>query len=118
VRIEDDTASVERPFIGLRPFDYRDRSFFFGRSESIGGVESLATQTGFAAVVGRSGTGKSSLIRAGLLPRLEARTHEKWRSATMEPGEAPIRRLARAISSLRNCKDELSEPGTSASRSV
>jgi hypothetical protein len=109
VRIEDDTASVERPFIGLRPFDYRDRSFFFGRSESIGGVESLATQTGFAAVVGRSGTGKSSLIRAGLLPRLEARTHEKWRSATMEPGEAPIRRLARAISSLRNCKDELSE---------
>ncbi len=62
MRIEDDTASMERPFIGLRPFDYRDRAFFFGRNESVSGVESLATQTGFAAVVGSSGTGKSSLI--------------------------------------------------------
>ncbi len=104
--IRDDTASVTRPFIGLRPFDYRDRAFFFGRSEFVEAVESLVTKSGFVAVVGSSGTGKSSLIRAGLLPSLETR---QWRWATMEPGEAPIRRLARAISSLRGPRDELSD---------
>ena len=107
--IEDDTASVTRPFIGLRPFDYRDRAFFFGRNESVEAVESLVTKSGFVAVVGSSGTGKSSLIRAGLLPCLETRANDQWRWATMEPGEAPIRRLARAISSLRGPEDDLTE---------
>lgn len=106
---EDDTASVTRPFIGLRPFDYRDRAFFFGRDESVEAVESLVTKSGFVAVVGSSGTGKSSLIRAGLLPSLETRSNNHWRRATMEPGEAPIRRLARAISSLRGPDDDLTE---------
>jgi WD40 repeat protein len=109
VSVEVDTASVTRPFIGLRPFDYRDRGFFFGRSESVEAVESLVTRSGFVAVVGSSGTGKSSLIRAGLLPSLETRANDQWRWATMEPGEAPIRRLARAISSLRGPKDDLTE---------
>ena len=107
--IEDDTASMTRPFIGLRPFDYRDRAFFFGRNEFVEAVELLVTKSGFVAVVGSSGTGKSSLIRAGLLPSLETRANDQWRWATMEPGEAPIRRLARAISSLRGPEDDLTE---------
>jgi hypothetical protein len=108
----DDTASPTRPFIGLRPFEYRDRAFFFGRSESIDVVEQLVARSGLVAVIGSSGTGKSSLIRAGLLPRLEGRSGERWRWGTMEPGGAPIHRLARAISSLRGPRDELTDAWT------
>ena len=107
--IASDAATMKWPFIGLRPFDYPDRAFFFGRSESIDVVEALVRRPGFVAVVGSSGTGKSSLIRAGLLPKLETRAEEAWRWATMEPGGAPIRRLARAISSLRGIHDDLDD---------
>ncbi len=105
-------ASAEWPFIGLRPFDYKDRDFFFGRNESVRAIEKLVAASGFAAIVGSSGAGKSSLVRAGLLPRLEERKGEFWRFKTMEPGEAPIERLARTISALRDggdSSDDLSE---------
>jgi hypothetical protein len=102
-------ASATRPFIGLRPFDKDDQPFFFGRGDSIDAVESLVVQNGFVAVIGSSGSGKSSLIRAGLLPKLEKWTDGTWLLAQpMAPGDDPIGNLARAISSLRP-KDELSE---------
>ena len=104
--VGDATASATRPFIGLRPFDYPDRA---RRGEAVDAVESLVARSGFVTVIGSSGSGKSSLIRAGLLPRLETRADELWRLARpMAPGDAPLSNVARAISSLRP-KDELSE---------
>jgi WD40 repeat protein len=107
--VADGVASAEWPFIGLRPFDYPDKAFFFGRTESVGAIEKLVVASGFVAIVGSSGAGKSSLVRAGLLPCIEARAGELWRWKTMEPGEAPIERLARAISKLRDSCDEMSD---------
>jgi len=61
-------------------------------------------------VVGSSGCGKSSLIRAGLIPALEAgflaQDRDRWRVATMKPGEAPLRHLATALQSSLAKSDE------------
>src|SRR5262249_61707488 len=58
------------PFPGLRPFEYRERFLFFGRSDQSGKMIAKLSATRFLTVVGTSGSGKSSLARAGLLPAL------------------------------------------------
>ena len=63
--------SMERPFPGLRPFTYADRQFFFGRDEQTYALYRLIDRGHFLAVVGSSGSGKSSLVRAGLRSLLE-----------------------------------------------
>jgi tetratricopeptide (TPR) repeat protein len=93
-----------RPFPGLRPFDSRDRNFFFGRQEQIYSLYRLADRSRFVAVVGSSGSGKSSLVRAGLLPLLDEETREQgarsWQYKVMHPGGAPITQLTAALASL------------------
>lgn len=95
--------SRERPFPGLRPFDTPDREFFFGRDEQTFALYRLLDRSRFVAVVGSSGSGKSSLVRAGLLPLLDDETNEEsgvaWSFATLHPGDDPIGELAKAIAS-------------------
>jgi WD40 repeat protein/energy-coupling factor transporter ATP-binding protein EcfA2 len=109
ISTSDTVANPECPFIGLRSFDYNDRDFFFGREEEISSVSKLVESGRFVAIVGSSGSGKSSLIRAGLLPRLETQGTPHWHWATMQPGDAPIHQLARALASLRQPPNELAE---------
>jgi WD40 repeat protein len=91
------------PFPGLEPFDRQDAAVFFGREREIGRLTELLTSTllrgpgRFVAIVGPSGSGKSSLLRAGLLPRLE-RVTERWVVVpAMRPGRQPLRSLARSL---------------------
>ena len=93
-------AGFDRPFIGLRPFEYSDRKYFFGRDCELDLLEHQVKQNRFVAVVGRSGCGKSSLIRAGLRPRLEKVADHRWCWIEMRPGEAPIRELALGLAGL------------------
>jgi WD40 repeat protein/energy-coupling factor transporter ATP-binding protein EcfA2 len=109
VSTSDSNANPKHPFIGLRPFDYSDRDFFFGREEEVTSVSKLVESSRFVAIVGSSGSGKSSLIRAGILPRLETQDTPHWRWATMQPGESPIHQLAQALASLRQPPKELAE---------
>ncbi len=88
------------PFPGLRPFETDEEHLFFGRETQVDDLLSRLTQKRFVAVVGASGSGKSSLVRAGLLPALHggfmaAGSH--WQVAIMHPGRTPIASLARAI---------------------
>jgi WD40 repeat protein len=106
------TANSTRPFIGLRPFEFSDAPFFFGRKDATDAVEALIRRNQFVAIVGSSGTGKSSLVQAGLLPRFESSQGERWKWTTLRPGEAPIERLARAISSLEDSDEEFLEART------
>jgi KaiC/GvpD/RAD55 family RecA-like ATPase len=89
------------PFVGLRPFEREDSLLFFGRSTQVEFLLELLDRGRFLAVVGSSGCGKSSLIRAGLIPALEAgflvQDRDRWRIATMKPGEAPLRHLATTL---------------------
>ncbi|MGD8931043.1 MAG: WD40 repeat domain-containing protein, partial [Chromatiales bacterium] len=90
------------PFPGLRHFTAADSALFFGRDQQIGEVLRRLRRHRFLAVIGASGSGKSSLIRAGVIPSLIQRQHSHaeapdWRLAIMTPGNAPIANLARAL---------------------
>jgi hypothetical protein len=93
-------AGFDRPFIGLRPFDYSDRNYFFGRDDELDALECQVKRDRFVAVVGRSRCGKSSLISAGLRPRLEKVPDVRWCWIDIRPGEAPIRELSMGLASL------------------
>ncbi|MFH1468968.1 MAG: CHAT domain-containing protein [Pseudomonadota bacterium] len=84
------------PWPGLAPLDARHRRFFFGREAEIAALvaalDALARRGAprFVAVLGASGAGKSSLVRAGLIPRRQA---DDKRVVVMRPGGAPLARL-------------------------
>src|SRR6202035_3226997 len=96
------------PFRGLQVFDFEHAPVFFGRTRAIGDLltalrASSAAGRAFVLVVGVSGGGKSSLVRAGLLPLLVPpgviEGVPLWRRAVMRPADAgdPIRSLAAAL---------------------
>ena len=93
---------VDNPYPGLRPFEPHESFLFHGRQEHTRALlDRLATER-FLAVVGGSGSGKSSLVRAGLLPALYrgylVGTSSRWRIGVMRPGSAPLDELAHALS--------------------
>ncbi len=94
-------AIASNPFVGLRPFRTEESLLFFGRNEQTVELLQQLHRTRFLAVVGSSGCGKSSLIRAGLIPKLKAgflvEDRDRWLTATMKPGDAPLRNLAAAL---------------------
>jgi lipoprotein NlpI/Tfp pilus assembly protein PilF len=96
--------SREHPFPGLRPFDFRDHKLFFGREGHTYALYRLLDRSRFVAVVGSSGSGKSSLVRAGLLPLLQeemdAAGVASWRWVAFHPGDAPMRALREALVSI------------------
>ena len=91
----------ENPYVGLRPFDRDDSHLFFGRIEQLTELLERLYQTRFLGVVGSSGCGKSSLVRAGLVPALLGgflvEERDRWHVATLQPGGAPLRNLAAAL---------------------
>jgi D-alanyl-D-alanine carboxypeptidase len=95
-----DTSSMN-PFVGLRPFESEESLLFFGRREQAIELLQRLHATRFLAVVGSSGCGKSSLVRAGLIPKLKAgflvEERDLWRIATMKPGDAPLENMAVAL---------------------
>ncbi len=91
------------PYPGLRPFREDEWAIFFGRENIIEHVVGKLVDNRFVSVHGDSGSGKSSLVRAGVLPRLMqdvGRGGGSWRTATLEPGNAPLHNLAAAFSEL------------------
>jgi tetratricopeptide (TPR) repeat protein/energy-coupling factor transporter ATP-binding protein EcfA2 len=96
--------SAERPFPGLRPFAFADHAFFYGRKAQFYDLYNLVDLNRFIAVVGSSGCGKSSLVRAGLLPLLQEESDDSagrhWRWVEMHPGDAPIEQLSVALNDL------------------
>ncbi len=89
------------PYPGLRPFLRDESIIFFGRDAQIDDVLARLKQHQFLGVVGTSGCGKSSLIRAGMLPALESglmgELGSSWFIADMKPGDAPLTNLAQAL---------------------
>ncbi|HEY1886567.1 MAG TPA: hypothetical protein VGG86_11025 [Roseiarcus sp.] len=96
--------SNDQPFPGLRPFFFGDRAFFFGRERQAFALYRLVENGRFIAVIGGSGSGKSSLVLAGLQGLLADETADTggptWAFLDMRPGGAPITRLAGALSKL------------------
>jgi tetratricopeptide (TPR) repeat protein len=89
----DDLADQSSPFKGLFPFGELDASRFFGRENAVQSLLELVKHERLIVVAGPSGSGKSSLIRAGLLPRLKADALSGSRAwhylPTIVPGSDP-----------------------------
>jgi WD40 repeat protein/energy-coupling factor transporter ATP-binding protein EcfA2 len=93
--------SIFNPFPGLRPYNYQEGKYFFGRDSQINGVISKLLNQKFVAVIGSSGSGKSSLINAGILPGIcenpKNGAPSSWRTIISRPGESPLDNIAKAI---------------------
>ena len=91
------------PYPGLRPFERDDAHLFFGREEQVQELVGLLAVHRFLAVVGVSGSGKSSLVKAGLLPALHlgamGEEFPDWRVAVMTPAADPLGELCNALGS-------------------
>ena len=89
------------PFPGLRPFHEDETAIFFGRGEQIDDMLTRLEDRRFLAVVGASGSGKSSLVMAGLIPSLRdgylLGSGPDWLIVRMRPGDDPFANLADAL---------------------
>jgi eukaryotic-like serine/threonine-protein kinase len=85
------------PFRGLSRFEAKDRGVYFGRSMEVAQALHLLRMRGVVALLGPSGSGKSSLARAGLLPAIEDGLLQTWpatwQTLSMTPGADPARTL-------------------------
>jgi WD40 repeat protein/class 3 adenylate cyclase len=91
---------VPNPYKGLRPFEEGDAPDFFGREELTQQLVERMGQTRFLAVVGPSGSGKSSVVRAGLIPALRKGGlpgSNEWQIVEMLPGPRPLEELEAAL---------------------
>jgi WD40 repeat protein len=85
------------PYRGLEVFEEEHAEFFFGRDADIQRLLEKFKATRFLAVLGASGSGKSSLVRAGLVPALRRGAlpgEERWEIAILRPGPQPLETLA------------------------
>ncbi len=111
----------ECPFRGLRSFDFEHSAIFFGRARTVNAViEALIDRAGqgcaFVLVLGASGSGKSSLVKAGVVPALLAPgvfdSGLLWRHAVFQPGGTLVGDLfERLLAALTPALPELSELG-------
>jgi len=88
------------PYKGLEPYDAVDADLFYGRERLVAEFTARLVGSPFLAIVGASGSGKSSAIAAGLLPSLAGGAlpgSENWAQITMRPGERPLTALTRAL---------------------
>lgn len=100
INIAELLAEPVNPYKGLRAFQETDSADFFGRDKLIEGLhQRVRADAGvaqglsrFLAVVGPSGSGKSSVVKAGLIPRLRSQ-NDAWYIGEMTPGAHPMQEL-------------------------
>ncbi len=90
-------ASAICPFRGLLYFREEDQPFFFGRAHYAQQLAGTVERQNFTALVAASGAGKSSLVRAGLIPLLRGSRTHAWDVVTLFPTDRPLRSLASAL---------------------
>jgi WD40 repeat protein/DNA-binding SARP family transcriptional activator len=93
-------AAVVCPYKGLARYEPADAAFFFGRERLVAELVTHLVGAGLVGVVGPSGSGKSSLVRAGLLPALADGVlpgSDRWRQVIVRPGEQPMVALGLAL---------------------
>lgn len=106
----DSDLVLDNPYPGLRPFRADEIHLYFGRDEQRAELLRRLREARFLAVIGGSGSGKSSLVRAGLLPGLHGGfmgdSAAAWRIADLRPGRDPIGNLVAALDKPGVLRDE------------
>src|SRR5512141_1596026 len=95
------------PYKGLDFFEEEDAELFFGREKLVEDLVGRVKECRTVFITGPSGSGKSSLVRAGLIHTLRRGTiknlhSERWLYETMKPGREPIKELSLAFSRLKS----------------
>ncbi|HTR54723.1 MAG TPA: protein kinase [Kofleriaceae bacterium] len=102
----------ESPYAGLSSFQEADADKFFGRAREVAAMVTRIRDRPLMAVVGSSGVGKSSFVRAGLVPALK-RSGEQWETLVIRPGRKPMEALgsitAPMVATAANLADEMDE---------
>jgi rhodanese-related sulfurtransferase len=108
------TVQTRSPYPGLRSFRREESDLFFGREACIDQMVDKLVATRFLAVLGSSGSGKSSLVRTGLLEALDLglalQVGVRWAVADMRPGGRPLTNLAEALLKLASPGEAPSPP--------
>ena len=94
------SVPVVCPYKGLATFEAEDAQYFFGRERLVAELVARLVGAPLLAVVGPSGSGKSSVVRAGLMPALAGGVlpgSERWTQAVIRPGAHPLRELHRVM---------------------
>jgi uncharacterized caspase-like protein len=96
-KASEKAVSEECPYQGLKAFEEEQRQFFFGRERVIDKIRQKLNQKAFVPIIGASGSGKSSVVRAGLIPLLKER-ESGWRVLKpIKPGIEPLTELRGAF---------------------
>jgi serine/threonine protein kinase len=88
--------SDESPYAGLKSFQESDAHRFFGRARDAAAAVARLRDVPLLGIVGPSGVGKSSFVRAGIVPALKA-SGEQWSRLSLRPGRSPMAALANAL---------------------
>ncbi len=98
---EPSAQPVANPYKGLEHFSYADAALFFGRQRFVERLLQDIQRAPIVMLTGTSGSGKSSVVQAGLLPRLLGADANdgaaSWQVATMRPGRLPLQALGMAM---------------------
>lgn len=111
-------ADYDRPYVGLAAFQPADEARFFGRERDVASLMGQLRNHRLVTVEGPSGVGKSSLVRAGLLPELQ-RSGQPWEWFIIRPGRQPIASLATMLARITPVEpiaDEVTETGAERTR--
>ncbi|MGD0148368.1 MAG: formylglycine-generating enzyme family protein [Xanthobacteraceae bacterium] len=107
-------ARPKSPYPGLRPFEVEEWSIFFGRERMIDDVVERLADHHLVMIHGSSGSGKSSLVRAGVLPKL-ARQHLRagapWQTCSIRPSGGPLWNLAKEFARLEGRGEDVERVG-------
>lgn len=91
---EEQPTPGEAPYRGLQYFDEADAEWFFGRKQVSLRLANAVLEQRFLAVIGTSGSGKSSIVRAGLVPALKHSQPDRWHVHIFTPSSHPLDSLA------------------------
>ncbi len=103
--------SDESPYAGLKSFQESDAHRFFGRSRDVAAAVTRLRDAPLLGIVGPSGVGKSSFVRAGIVPALKV-SGEQWSTIVVRPGRSPMAALAYALTPMLSTAN--TNPGTGA----
>lgn len=90
---------VKNPYPGIRSFNVNERNLFFGREKQISDISKLLTKSHFVAISGASGSGKSSIVKAGIIPWF-LNEFEDSNYIIFRPGNDPLKNLSGGLSEL------------------
>jgi WD40 repeat protein/energy-coupling factor transporter ATP-binding protein EcfA2 len=89
--------ALAEPYRGLTVFREEDAPFFCGREDVLDLLEEAIDSHDMVALVGASGSGKSSIVQAGLIPSLRHDSERDWQVIILRPSDRPLRALASAF---------------------